>query len=58
MDRIDIGDTKMGAMSIWHWAIVAGVVCLLFGRNVFSNTMADLGKGLKQLKKINQDDEA
>lgn len=41
----------MWGLSVWHWAIVGGVVMLLFGRNMFSRTMTDLAGGLKELKK-------
>lgn len=47
----------MGAMSLWHWVVVVAVVALLFGRNVISSTMADLGKGLRQLRDINKEQE-
>lgn len=47
----------MGSLSVWHWAIVVGVVVLLFGRNVVSNTMADIGKGIKELRKISHEEE-
>lgn len=47
----------MGAMSLWHWVIVVLVIALLFGKNVISSTMADLGKGLRELKNINKEEE-
>lgn len=46
----------MGAMSLWHWIVVILVITLLFGRNVISSTMADVAKGLKQLKDIHKED--
>lgn len=45
----------MGSFSIWHWAVVGAIVVLLFGGKVFSRTMADIGQGLKELKKINKE---
>lgn len=47
----------IGAMSLWHWLVVVLVITLLFGRNVISSTMADIGKGLRQLKDIHREDE-
>lgn len=46
----------MGSFSMMHWGIVAIVVLLLFGRNAMSSTMTDIGKGLKQLRGITDDD--
>jgi sec-independent protein translocase protein TatA len=43
-------------MSLWHWIIVVLVVIVLFGRNVISSAMADLGKGLRELRKIGKED--
>lgn len=47
----------LGAMSIWHWLIVILVITLLFGRNVISSTMEDVGKGLKKLRDIQKEEE-
>lgn len=47
----------MGSMSLMHWVIVIIVITLLFGRNVISSMMSDLGKGIRELKKINKDEE-
>jgi sec-independent protein translocase protein TatA len=41
----------MGGMSIWHWALVAVVVMLLFGRGKISEFMGDAAKGIKAFKK-------
>ena len=41
----------MGAMSIWHWVIVALVVVLLFGKGRFSAIAGDVAKGIKSFKK-------
>lgn len=40
----------MGSMSVMHWAIVVGVVALLFGRNKVSGLMGDVGQGLKNFR--------
>ena len=41
----------MGSFSIWHWAIVAIVVLLLFGgRGKLSAMMGDAAKGVKAFK--------
>lgn len=41
----------MGAMSIWHWVIVAVIVLLLFGGSgKLSNLMGDAAKGVKAFK--------
>jgi sec-independent protein translocase protein TatA len=41
----------MGAMSIWHWLIVAVLVLLLFGgRGKLSSLMGDAAKGVKAFK--------
>ncbi|MFT4089703.1 MAG: twin-arginine translocase TatA/TatE family subunit [Asticcacaulis sp.] len=41
----------MGAMSIWHWAIVAVVALLLFGgRGKLSGLMGDAAKGIRAFK--------
>ncbi|QHC37434.1 MULTISPECIES: twin-arginine translocase TatA/TatE family subunit [Komagataeibacter] len=42
----------MGSFSIWHWALVFGVVLVLFGGGKrLSSTMGDLGRGLKVFRK-------
>ena len=41
----------MGTFSIWHWAIVAIIVLLLFGgRGKLSAMMGDAAKGVKAFK--------
>ena len=40
----------MWGMSLAHWAIVVAVVVLLFGRNVVSRLMADIGGGIKNAR--------
>ncbi|MGQ3040647.1 MAG: twin-arginine translocase TatA/TatE family subunit [Brevundimonas sp.] len=41
----------MGAMSIWHWAIVIVIALLLFGgRGKLSSLMGDAAKGVKAFK--------
>ncbi|WP_122465752.1 MULTISPECIES: twin-arginine translocase TatA/TatE family subunit [Brevundimonas] len=41
----------MGAMSIWHWVILALVVLLLFGgRGKLSSLMGDAAKGIRAFK--------
>jgi sec-independent protein translocase protein TatA len=41
----------VGAISIWHWAIVAVIVLLLFGgRGKLSSIMGDAAKGVKAFK--------
>ena len=41
----------MGAMSIWHWVIVAVIVLLLFGgRGKLSGLMGDAAKGVKAFR--------
>ncbi|MFC0632484.1 twin-arginine translocase TatA/TatE family subunit [Brevundimonas balnearis] len=41
----------MGAMSIWHWAIVVVVVLLLFGgRGKLSGLMGDAAKGIRAFR--------
>ena len=47
----------MGAMSVWHWALVILVVVLLFGRGKISDLMGDVAKGIKSFKKGMADDE-
>ena len=47
----------MGAISIWHWAIVAVIVLLLFGgRGKLSSIMGDAAKGIKAFKDGLKDD--
>lgn len=41
----------MGAMSIWHWIVVVGIVVLLFGRHKVSDLMGDVAKGIKDFRK-------
>jgi sec-independent protein translocase protein TatA len=42
----------MGAMGIWQWVIVAGIVLLLFGgRGKISALMGDFAKGINSFKK-------
>jgi len=41
----------VGTFSIWHWAIVAVIVLLLFGgRGKLSGLMGDAAKGVKAFK--------
>ncbi|MFN3559546.1 MAG: twin-arginine translocase TatA/TatE family subunit [Brevundimonas sp.] len=41
----------MGSFSIWHWAIVALIVVVLFGgRGKLSSIMGDAAKGVKAFK--------
>ena len=48
----------MGAMSIWHWAIVIVVVALLFGgRGKLSGLMGDAAKGIRAFKDGLKDDD-
>ncbi|MFT4075357.1 MAG: twin-arginine translocase TatA/TatE family subunit [Asticcacaulis sp.] len=47
----------MGGMSIWHWAIVALVVVLLFGGGKLSGLMGDAAKGIKAFKQGLKDDD-
>ena len=48
----------MGAMSIWHWAIVLVVVLVLFGgRGKLSNIMGDAAKGIRAFKDGLKDDD-
>ena len=47
----------MGAMSVWHWALVILVVMLLFGRGKISDLMGDVAKGIKSFKKGMADDD-
>ncbi|MBO0751978.1 MAG: twin-arginine translocase TatA/TatE family subunit [Bradyrhizobiaceae bacterium] len=47
----------MGAMSLWHWIILIGVVLLLFGRGKISELMGDVAQGIKAFKKGMSDDD-
>lgn len=48
----------MGAMSIWHWAIVVVVVLVLFGgRGKLSGIMGDAAKGIRAFKDGLKDDD-
>ena len=48
----------MGTMSIWHWAIVAVFVLLLFGgRGKLSGIMGDAAKGIKAFKEGLKDED-
>jgi sec-independent protein translocase protein TatA len=48
----------VGAMSIWHWAIVIVVVALLFGgRGKLSGLMGDAAKGIKAFREGLKDDD-
>jgi sec-independent protein translocase protein TatA len=41
----------VGAMSIWHWAIVIVVLLLLFGgKGKISNLMGDAAKGVRAFR--------
>lgn len=41
----------MGAMSIWHWALVVLVVVVVFGgRGKLSSLMGDAAKGVRAFK--------
>ena len=41
----------MGAMSIWHWALVVLVVVVLFGgRGKLSSLMGDAAKGVRAFR--------
>jgi len=47
----------VGAMSIWHWAIVIVVIALLFGgRGKLSGLMGDAAKGIRAFKDGLKDD--
>jgi sec-independent protein translocase protein TatA len=48
----------MGAMSVWHWAILALVVLVMFGgRGKLSAIMGDAAKGIKAFKEGLKDDD-
>jgi len=40
----------MGSLSLFHWAIIAGIVFLLFG-NRLPSVMRSLGQGVVEFKK-------
>lgn len=42
----------MWGLSIAHWIMVAGVIGLLFGVKQIPNMMGDLGKSVKELRKL------
>ncbi|MEE2034962.1 Sec-independent protein translocase subunit TatA [Rhodococcus chondri] len=50
----------MGAMSPWHWAIVALVVIILFGSKKLPDAARGLGRSLRifksEVKEMQQDD--
>jgi sec-independent protein translocase protein TatA len=49
--RPERGDDAVGSFSIWHWAIVAVIVLLLFGgRGKLSAMMGDAAKGVKAFR--------
>lgn len=49
----------MGAISIWHWLIVALVVLLLFGgRGKLSGLMGDAAKGIRAFREGLQGEDA
>jgi len=48
----------VGSISIWHWAIVALIVVVLFGgRGKLSNIMGDAAKGIKAFREGLKDDD-
>jgi len=48
----------VGSISIWHWAIVALIVFVLFGgRGKLSNIMGDAAKGIKAFREGLKDDD-
>jgi sec-independent protein translocase protein TatA len=49
----------MGALSIWHILIFAGIAVLLFGgRGKISDLMGDVAKGIRSFRKgLNEPDE-
>lgn len=48
----------MGAISIWHWLIVLGIVILVFGTKKLSSMGSDVGSAIKNFKKAMNDGEA
>ncbi|MEH6756804.1 MAG: twin-arginine translocase TatA/TatE family subunit [Parasphingorhabdus sp.] len=47
----------MGSLSAAHWLVVLVVIFVLFGKNRLSETMADLGKGLRSFREGLTEDE-
>lgn len=45
----------MHGMSITHWIVVIAIIVLLFGRGRISGLMADIGGGLRELKKAGRE---
>ncbi|MER8976261.1 twin-arginine translocase TatA/TatE family subunit [Mesorhizobium sp. M0800] len=41
----------MGAISLWHWAIVFVVFLIFFGRGRLSSFLGDLGKGIGMFRR-------
>lgn len=41
----------MGAFSVWHWLAVVAVLMIFFGRGRISGLMADVGKGVGNLRR-------
>lgn len=51
--------SAMGAMSIWHWLIVLGVILLLFGPSRLAGAGKGLGEGIRNFKKgLDEDKDA
>ncbi len=49
----------MGSLSVWHWLIVVLIVMLFFGRGRVSALMADVGRGVRNLRSgLGDDDES
>jgi sec-independent protein translocase protein TatA len=47
----------MGSMSLVHWAIVGGIIVLLFGSGRLSNVMGEFARGIKAFKSGMREDE-
>jgi sec-independent protein translocase protein TatA len=45
----------MYGLSIAHWVVVVAVLVLLFGRGRISALMADIGGGLRELKRAGKE---
>ena len=45
----------MYSLSIAHWVVVVAVLVLLFGRGRISALMADIGGGLRELKRAGKE---